>query len=1172
MTLEQSVVLEHQEITLIVTIGNVRLAPSFQILTGPLAATTLANGIPACMGYSLRKDIDTKDPVCDLKVNFVPDWLVDGMVVTVDVGYDTFTVRRFTGTVQNLQHAIGTQTIECHGNMWLLVRQLDVPDINVTGQTVDQAIVARLGFVGITNHQINVSPFVLGSVVATEIPAGQTLDQVAQLLDIADGVLYELGNGTIIGVPNMYYLPSSTSFRAFSTVSGGAQVRIIDSSDREDPDYFRDKTVATGASIPDGDPADPDTVFNPLTSTWLLVGANVRQPPAPAGTFATQEFSNDLIDVQAELDAYAQRKATKYGRIPRYLTIQVIGDPRIELGMTLAVEIPENRVAGNWFVASFTEECSKSGLTTTCELTGGSRFGGSLAAPPTASFVYTATQQVFNDRVYTIITADASASHDPDGAVVSYDWSGAFTGSGVRVVFIIDQAADPSPDLTLTVTDTGGLTGTDTQSINTDPNGGGVFVAQPSAWVSGDAGGISGSPDGGATFNNLPITNATAVDAKPANGTSTGIAMHGTDDGSLYRTTDFDLNATQVYVGTGDLITFIWWDKNVPTRVWASTLNGALLRSDDDGGSFVLHRAATGYPIWTIGTPQPGGVWVFGGRGDDPTTFVQYDAAINGIFQSAPFGGDADFTGATAALTCSCAASRVANELMLGFKGELAPFGTNVIHTNSVFVGSGWLKAIGVDGKQEVRFVVPDFGPGVFHLGFDDQSVWHTLDAISPTAPTFTETPAVFPANHTPNQALWEGDVLGGLDGVYLVALSNSAGDGLVVKSVDALETASPFYPVSGLTTAPAGFQALAVAIGAPGNGVAQAGAVAVVGGTVLEVDAWDQSSTWVSVRAAMSPPYSGFGNAPLIFFRFVDGTLLIAKRVNFSPHRGSIYYSAPGDADFALVLGDDAVNVGYHPHGMDITADGIILVPYAAEGLTGNQATMPMNILSSPDKGATWGTEYADPGYTGGNNTEIFQQPDYAIACDKWDANRVLVFAGGSVSGSRPTVIYRDATGWHQRLVAVPNISSTVQGIVAVNNGRMILLSQTTVAVPHANLTDDLGASWSESSYLPGAGKFIPCPYRANHFNRVILGVNVAGNVRLAISSDNGANFTEPLAAPFADNIVSLEYDNANDTVYVILNNGTVLMVAALYSGTPVVTDITFNLIDSPRVIALLR
>jgi len=86
---------------------------------------------------------------------------------------------------------------------------------------------------------------------------------------------------------------------------------------------------------------------------------------------------------------------------------------------------------------------------------------------PTADFSFTPERP----RAGEPVTFDASASFDPDGQIVKYEWDfdgdGVTDAEGVRVTFTFDEPGDYP--VTLTVTDNDGLTGTKTRTVPVAP-------------------------------------------------------------------------------------------------------------------------------------------------------------------------------------------------------------------------------------------------------------------------------------------------------------------------------------------------------------------------------------------------------------------------------------------------------------------------------------------------------------------------------------------------------------------------------------------------------------------------------------------------------------------------------------------------------------------------------
>jgi PKD repeat protein len=95
--------------------------------------------------------------------------------------------------------------------------------------------------------------------------------------------------------------------------------------------------------------------------------------------------------------------------------------------------------------------------------------GGPL--PPVASFIYSQVPDTLT------IDFDASASNDPDGTIVAYDWDFGDGNTGTGATPTNDYNAGGSYNVTLTVTGDFGATDQVTQTVAVSPPGGGVCPA-----------------------------------------------------------------------------------------------------------------------------------------------------------------------------------------------------------------------------------------------------------------------------------------------------------------------------------------------------------------------------------------------------------------------------------------------------------------------------------------------------------------------------------------------------------------------------------------------------------------------------------------------------------------------------------------------------------------------
>lgn len=524
------------------------------------------------------------------------------------------------------------------------------------------------------------------------------------------------------------------------------------------------------------------------------------------------------------------------------------GDPRIKLGMTLGIVQPRLSLDGRFIVHNRKLSFGKGGFLSDCDMRGGDEVGGTVGLNPVASFAYRMTREVIGDRVYAVVSF-TDQSYDSDGSIVqaTSTWSDThatvpeittFNGRASGQVRI--DAATTGYAITRTVIDNDGLTRALTQTIDL-----GATVndnEQPALFVAQDVG-AGASPDGGQTWNDQADATCKSVDAKPWDGAQSGIACYGMTNGRIEKTSDFCRSAlTQVLAAdaANGEINDIWWDKNVPTRVWACTSTGRLLRDNADGATFATVHKDFGntYPLNRIATPitqqvgEPESVWVYGGRADVPATLIQYDRGLTGTFVSPTIAGElgTDLVGASSSATVAAAASSQFGELLIAIKGALLPGGVNLFCTNDIHgTGTAWKRATGLDASlSEWRWVSPSSRPGIFYgQTANVRHIWK-IDCTTGT-PVCTKLSDVLPnlAGITANHGLWEGEFIGGVTDVYLISVETTAKTEGIYKWVAEETAAGALRPATGFAVTPANFKGRMTAIGAPARGTSLSGRLA---------------------------------------------------------------------------------------------------------------------------------------------------------------------------------------------------------------------------------------------------------------------------------------------------------------------------------------------------------
>lgn len=1101
-----------QEPTFTVRVNNVPVVPSSPLDLG---------GVPGVLRLSGGSSYDNPVPWVDIEVNRIPTWMQRGHAVIVEAGYSNEHARMFTGG--------------------LFARGDEDPDFLrtqcfVRGATDDDGdtVEATASLVG-------------APAIWPPVPAGQYIDfavdnhLIHDTAKAAEVAVRELGRQARIprrpsGSPTSRTLHCVGdlygAFRSYKiaardlsgeTVEDAIGDVLTDSGiaayQLDVPAYTLAAEGALLERMPGSGMLDKlmqiDGCRVQQLASGLVVVRVVEEQPAPTASYTYKANVFTLgTDTEARIDDLSGE-------------LKIVFNPLIQIGMTIALEIDYLGINGRFFVWGHRWEIGPEGAFSYLDLRGGDDFGGTIGINPIASFTWTSEQEVIGDAVLQVVTFDASGSFDPDGSLnpADYTWSdnqAIVSGTGEVLTVAIDPATDITGDweVTLVVEDADGLTGTVTNVIPIEPASTAVVIPAIGAAMSTRA---SASPDGGQTWNDISGLSGDeiSVDFKPSDGVSAGVLCYGYTDGSIKRTTNYAVSATTVKAAAGadGSINDIWWDKNLITRVWACTSTGRLYRSDNDGVTWVLHKDFGGtYALHRIATPIGGGVWVFGGRGDQTGTLIQYEASVgSGVWASVPVGGHlaADLVGASSSVTVAAAASRVAGELAIIFKGAALPGGVSIFHTADVFDGAGWTRATGLDGGlSDGRYIVPDFQPGVFHAAFGNRDVWHTTDGVA-----YTKTADVLPAGVTPNHALWFGDFIGGFSGVHLVAAENAGTTLGIYKSVDALTTALALRPATGFPAWPAGGKAKMVAIGV---------AAAVAGGGVAKLASsnrvmeWNGASTWTQI--ATLPAALRTKN----FFRFASGKMVFMAEP--AEDTGDIYHY--DGASWTATLPSTA-NVGVY--GMDVDSAGVLWAVMGNDSASnGSQATTPLTIHKSVDQGASWSLVHTDPGFGSSRSTRPADHFSHSvITCDKWGGG-IYVACEGATAGE-PEVIYSEDGGanWSTRTAPAedPVINGTTAHIAFLNNDRVLLMSNiTALGAKIVTYTDDFGDTWNDSTIpsMPSNTFGTICPYRASHFNRVIIAVQN----KVYISEDNGLTFAEIGVGDVGFEIGALEYDPSLDII----------------------------------------
>ncbi len=968
----------------------------------------------------------------------------------------------------------------------------------IASGTLFHLVVDRTGALDAVNHY--------------EVGADSTAGYADGIANVYDGAVWAAGGGDLAFEVVTVALPT---------------MRLIDIADDEDENQVKKEAIVHGATVPGTTPATIDDPGGDELQVQITGNRHTDDNSLVEGDYELYSlvYQNDLIQTAVVADEVAQRLVDKYHRVLQSIEIEVPLDPRVGLGQTMTIEdkepVPDvlprevTGLDGDWWIRAYRHSLRKDAAVTSISLFGGDQSGTDSMANPQPDFYWTIERELIGNAIQAVVTFH-STSFDMDGQIVDYHWVDDYAG-GVNdvqggedffeVTFAYDPNVDAEVNMTLTVTDNDGNTASLTLAIDVSTDNSEVYTP-----VIACAGGNTcmATFDGGLSWNDIATPSGDARVAEVTHDNNVDnpmIVLFGTNNGRIYRSQDDMATLTLVADrGAANPIVGIKADKHIRARIWAVTSTGQVLRSTDRGLTFPLyadlgvqwsHRHDTeghvGGPPYgapehvdprpisgiMLSPPSVGRIWVFGGVGTDPETWVHYhDLEDRASYWVSAIADTAH--GDTAALSVASSTGNAGDtvvdivksndssrDLGVQFAGRNPPFmyaGDYLPSEEAVWRDGNLLPAVdgrGVEGNKGQ--------PRKFGMFVDNTNFYRFVETDDPPSNWWWNFSAVLPGTgaNRPNDLLnldkWKD--------IYL-----SATDEGIAKSIDFGETwdflrpqgapISTVWPggAIGWNVAveyrrPRAFDLLAI-VTSNGADATVENALAARSGAA----GWTDQGPLPTARVDNPHRLWHFpqiGSQVVFHLRYTSPTTAHIEDLYRSPDLGATWANVLARAGTVARAPDGTLWATWEPHA-------------GGHGAGINQRQH--DIRFSTDGGLTWTTSF-----TNASTSDSF----WNIAIDPNNADRVMVI-GSTLGATVVVAVSNDATlgagaSWSRIVPAtLPGMEGAFPRqlnpkLMAGNSGRWICAHQTAAINDLAIYTSDNdGSTWTRRDLVtPAASTF---------------------------------------------------------------------------------------------------
>jgi hypothetical protein len=407
----------------------------------------------------------------------------------------------------------------------------------------------------------------VGAIEAICHTPDENLDTIfADLLKMNGATAYVLPASGKVKVAAISRIPPANPSLVYSNRESNAYRWNKVSHTLEGIEGIVNRMTATGGMVEDG---------VQVTQTWTAVGIDGR----------ADDISCDYWQTQSQVDWASEFYGRLKCREEQVFEVTAPVDLDVLPGMACVIDAPDN---GLYRTPALITEVSTRGteMTLTCSIGPGLTDGYATGMLPTADFavMVVAERVLVNGQPETIydVYCDASRSFDPDGSIVSYQWSvsGAnplnTPANAAQTLIALDSLANVTVTLTVTDNATAGNTDSLTRSLDAPENE--IWTRVLSTACNSDGWRILTDQDGWKSYTRAGYS---CVSVPRFN--EDGPLLSLWSDGKVYQWQEY--HADPVHIGTlpGNAGTIIALTEAAPDYAFAS--HGAVLYHSTNGGT-----------------------------------------------------------------------------------------------------------------------------------------------------------------------------------------------------------------------------------------------------------------------------------------------------------------------------------------------------------------------------------------------------------------------------------------------------------------------------------------------------------------------------------------------------------------------------------------------------------